>query len=141
MMFSRIVSKLQQLIKPEFAAGAHAERLFEALCSERGHLCERIAQDEKSFLAYARLTRYGKRGDYLIRRFNVEIEVKCSTTYGKDQYHYLKYAHVQRHLKMQEHTNTRVIFAFFEREGRRAAKDSLRMIPLQDLVNRKPRIV
>src|SRR5205807_5066604 len=139
----RLFDQVQHSFKPEFAAGANAEKVFEALCHQRNFICERIPQSRESYQQrYARQTGYGKRGDYLLCDLNVEIEVKCRKSYGRERYQYLNWKEIERLLLMQEKTKTPVVFAFFERQGRRAVKDSLRMIPLQDLVvQRKPRIV
>jgi hypothetical protein len=49
------------IIPPEFAAGAHAERLFESLCEDR-HIWERVSRDQKSYQRrYAKQAGYGKR--------------------------------------------------------------------------------
>ena len=142
-LFASLIRKLQQLFKPEFAAGAHAEQIFEELCCERNYTCMRIEQDRASYRKwYARQTNFGKRGDYLIRGFNVEIEVKCRTAYGREEYQYLSLKEIKAHRRNQQQVKNPVVFAFFVRKGRRAVKESLRMIALDDLTPPlKPRIL
>ncbi|HLJ86901.1 MAG TPA: hypothetical protein VKZ53_08755 [Candidatus Angelobacter sp.] len=143
LFLSRVFKAIQQWFNPKFAAGANAERTFESLCTERQYIWEPISQDQRSYRErYAKQTDYGKRGDYLIRDLNVEVEVKCLSVYERERCQYLKWNEVARLSRMQKAVKSTVVLAFFEREGRHATPDSLRMIPLDDLLppNRKPRI-
>jgi hypothetical protein len=69
------------------------------------------------------------------------VEVKCLKAYGKKtSYQYLAWKDLKRHKEMEDFTKNGVVFAFFERTGRKVKEDSLRMIPLTELMpaqNRK----
>ncbi len=137
----KLLHKIRCLFNPHLAAGHKAEQAFEKLCEQNGYAWEKISQDKQSFRRYAALTKYAKRGDYLIRNNNVEVEVKCLKVYGnKTPYQYLAWKDLKRHKQMEDFTRSRVVFAFFEKNGRKVREDSVRMIPLAELMpaqNRK----
>ncbi|HEX8176649.1 MAG TPA: hypothetical protein VF543_16270 [Pyrinomonadaceae bacterium] len=126
------------LFQPHFLAGEKAEQHFEELCGLNGYIVERISQDKKSFAKYASNTLNSiKRGDFIVRNLkNAEVEVKCFSQrrYGSTKCYVIKYRHLKRHEEMQRLTGEPIIFAFFERKGRNVVENSLRMIPLRELI-------
>jgi hypothetical protein len=137
---TELVEQIRGLFNPRFAAGRNAEQLFEELAHQSGWIVERIPQDRASFDKYAQSSaRSIKRGDFIIRNArNTEVEVKCFSRFDWNTPGYLlRYSHVKRHEQMQHLTESPVVFAIFERRGRRPVPGSLRMVPLSDLLGRR----
>jgi len=135
------LQRIRCFFTARFAAGERAEQIFKKLCKEGGYVIEEISQDKESYEQYAVATDYAKRGDYLFVKTNVEVDVKCLTKYGRRGYQCLSWDQIKRHKKMESFANRQVIFAIFERRGRRVIEESLRMVPLEELLEvrkRKP---
>lgn len=143
-LLSELIDQIRCLFYPRFAAGRDAELLFEQLARERGWVIEKIPQDRAGFSKYAANSQGRiKRGDYIVRNLrNTEIEVKCfSRPRGRTAGYLLHWSHVKRHEEMQNMTESPVVFAIFERRGRHAVPESLRMIPLSELTRGRSRAI
>lgn len=117
----------KHLTQEWFRAGIKAQRLFAQQAIERKWVPEPLPQDAGSFAMYQNAaTGRVKRGDYLIRSANAEIEVKCLTFYRG--HIYLPYSHLKAHEGMFAITQTPVYFAIYERHGDSPDPQSLRMI-------------
>lgn len=126
------------IFKPHFLAGERAEQHFEQLSKLNGYVLERITQDRKSFDDWRNFR--VKRGDYLVRNLrNLEIEVKCFTKrkYPAGKCYAIRYKQIKAHEEMVNLTGEPVVFAIFERNGRDVVENSLRMIPLKELIGKR----
>jgi hypothetical protein len=47
----------------------------------------------------------------------------------------LEYSHIKRHMEMNKLTNSKTVFAFFERSSSKVIEDSLRMVDLDFLLS------
>ncbi|CTP84075.1 hypothetical protein [Xanthomonas graminis] len=123
-----------------FRAGIRAQWQFyeEAKCQKL--IPEKINQDKESFQAYTSATTSSiKRGDYLLRAKNIEIEVKCLTLYGG--HYYLPYSAMKSHQAMQKLSSTPVWFAIYERQADTPVPDSLHMVSVADIFEQNNKCV
>lgn len=125
------------LFRPHYYAGSVAEDVFErqAFDARPPWVVERIPQSKEAMQRYrAAAGRSVKRADFIVRNCGgAEVEVKCKTRYirGRDEYYLLTYSEVKRHEAMRDSiTHAAVVFAFYERAGRRVLPETLRMVDL-----------
>jgi hypothetical protein len=114
-----------------FVGSSNLTLSLEKRLNVRQHLAQYAAHAHRSV----------KRGDYIIRNLHLEIEVKCVSQYTDRSIVYISYSHAKRHQEMEKITGDQVIFAVFEKNGRRAVVDSLRMIPLKEVLSRRNAII
>ena len=139
MGFVRIIAFLSRwLSTKDQQAGADAEAVFVRQARAHGFMVEGISQepgdDYEQYRVHAACS--VKRGDFLIRNHNVEVEVKCKTLYGRDRMVYFDYGELKAHEEMQRLTGDAVVFAVYLRRGDCADTESLRMIAVADVLAR-----
>ena len=129
------------MFKPHFFAGERAEQHFQQLSELKGYVLEKIPQDKAIFGKYASNSQNRiKRGNFLVRNLkHLEIEVKCLTKrkYRATECYAVGYSHIERHEEMMSLTGEPVVFAIFERNDRDVVENSLKMIPLKELTERR----
>ena len=137
-LIKKIKMLWMDIFRPQFSAGQKAEYIFEKQALTNKWIVEKISQDKESFNKYREVANsYVKRGDYICRNCNnIEVEVKCKSLYGKhnEKYYLLEYSHIKRHKAMSTLTNSKIVFAFYERNGSKVFEDTLRMIDLDFLL-------
>lgn len=122
--------RYKKLSSDWYRAGIKAQGLFRQQALAEGLIPEKISQDTESFEAYrAASPQRVKRGDYLLRRVNKEVEVKCLTLYGGEHF-YLPYGDIKAHENMAGISSTPVWFALYRREGDEPVADSLCTVPV-----------
>ena len=110
-----------------FRAGIRAQWKFVEDAKIAKLIPEKISQDKEAFQAYtSAATSRIKRGDYLLRKKNIEVEVKCLTLYGGN--YYLPYSDVKSHETMQKLSASPVWFAIYQRIGDTPTPGSLHMV-------------
>jgi len=125
------------VFRPHYYAGSVAEDVFErqALDARPPWVVERIPQSKEAMRQYrAAAGRSVKRADSIVRNCGgAEVEVKCKTRYTRhaDEYYLLTYSELKRHEAMRDSvTHAPVVFAFYERAGRKVLLETLRMVDL-----------
>ena len=130
--------KAQVFLNEWFRAGFNAQQMFHEQAQNEGLIVEPIAQDQQTFQHYQSLVNKPiKRGDFLTRCHPyLEIEVKCLTFYQKERTEciYLSYHDLKKHEAMEEATQVPVIIAFYKRDRTTPIPDSLRMIPVREVL-------
>ena len=129
------------VFRPHYYAGSVAEDVFErqALDARPPWVVERIPQSKEAMQRYRVVAgRSVKRADFIVRNCRgAEVEVKCKTRYtrGGDEHYLLTYSELKRHEAMRDSvTHAPVVFAFYERDGRRVLSETLRMVDLAFLL-------
>lgn len=136
------------LFHQKFFAGIEAELEFADLAANEGYIIEKIPQDRKSFEKYIKALRLDahnfrhiKRGDFTVRNLvNLEVEVKCfspGTSPNGQKYFTLKYRELKGLEAMSDVTKTPICIAIFERSGRAVKPNSLKMVSLKDVMNKR----
>lgn len=106
-----------------YRAGLKAQEYFKIQAKEEGLILEELNQDKESFQQYLVSDKYIeiKRGDFLVRNYeNLEVDVKCrSFRYLSDGELSFRFSckDVEKHLNMQEYTQTPIIIAVYQRNG------------------------
>lgn len=106
-----------------YRAGLKAQEHFKTQSKKEGLILEELMQDKVSFQQYLISNEYVaiKRGDFLVRNFrNLEVDVKCrSFRYLSDGELSFRFSckDVEKHLNMQEYTQTPIIIAVYQRNG------------------------
>lgn len=125
------------VFRPHYYAGSVAEDVFErqALDECPPWVVERIPQSKEAMQRYRDAAgRSVKRADFIVRNCGgAEVEVKCKTRYIQrgDEYYLLTYSELKRHEAMRDSvTHAPVVFAFYERAGRKVLAETLRMVDL-----------
>ena len=134
--------RYKHLSKRWFRAGIQAQELFKEQAIEQGFILEELNQDKKSFVAYTKNSKNIpiKRGDFLIRNFgNIEVEVKCRGFKEKGQFFDFKCSDVEKHLNMQDFTNTPILIAVYENRNFKPVSERIYFFPLS-LFNDNPDI-
>ncbi|MCG2583503.1 hypothetical protein [Massilia sp. TS11] len=123
-----------------YRAGIRAQWQFFEEAKQANLIPEKISQDPESFEAYTAAANMRiKRGDFLLRRKNIEVEVKCLTLYA-DNY-YLPYAHIKAHENMQALSAVPVWFAIYARNGDCPVPDSLQMVSVNAILSQNNGLV
>lgn len=137
MVLKAVKRLVDAVFRPHYYAGAVAEDVFErqALDARPPWVVERIPQSREAMQRYrAAACRSVKRADFIVRNCGgAEVDVKCKTRYTRngDEYYFLTYSEVKRHEAMRDSiTHAAVVFAFYERDGRRVLPETLRMVDL-----------
>lgn len=134
---SRIKSIWLNIFRPHLAAGLKAEKIFAQQALQNRWLLEKIPQDKENFKRYKEVASDPvKRGDFICRNCNnLEIEVKCKSVYSKKstKVFLIEYSQIKRHMEMNKLTDSKTIFAFYERNGSSVVENSLRMVDLDFL--------
>ena len=128
--------------KDWFRAGIKAQELFKKHAKSEGLILEEISQDRESFSQYFVKddSKEIKRGDFLIRnKGNIEVDVKCRTFHEKGDATVFKFKciDVEKHLNMQELTNTPVLIAVYERDGEYVKDDIPFFISIDEINSNK----
>lgn len=121
-----------------FRAGIQAQELFKEQAIEQGYILEELNQDQKSFVAYTKNSKNIpiKRGDFLIRNFgNIEVDVKCRGFKDKGKNFDFKCSDVEKHLNMQDFTNTPILIAVYENRNDKPVSDRVYFFPISLLRN------
>lgn len=106
-----------------YRAGLKAQEHFKTQAKKEGLILEELMQDKVSFQQYLVSDKYIeiKRGDFLVRNYgNLEVDVKCrSFRYLSDGELSFRFScrDVEKHLNMQEYTQTPIIIAVYQRNG------------------------
>ena len=128
--------------KDWFIAGIRAQEKFKKQAKSKGLILEEINQDRESFSQYfvENDSKEIKRGDFLIRnKGNIEVDVKCRTFYEEGDVTVFKFkcADVEKHLNMQELTNSPVLIAVYERDGEYIKDDIPFFISIDEINSNK----
>lgn len=128
---------LSKYLKDSTRIGNLGQKKFKEIMCGKHILCEPIDQSKENFLIYTTLAEgeHIKRGDFLLRKLNLEVEVKVRTFYTKADYEYftLLYSEIQSLKRMMKTTSTDIIFAVFQRIEQ-DIKDDLIYIKVDDIL-------
>ena len=106
-----------------YRAGLKAQEYFKTQAKEQGLILEELIQDKESFQQYLISNEYIaiKRGDFLVRNYgNLEVDVKCRSfrhLSNRELSFRFSCNDVEKHLNMQEYTQTPIIIAVYQRNG------------------------
>ena len=106
-----------------YRAGLKAQEHFKTQAKEQGLILEELIQDKESFQQYLISNEYIaiKRGDFLVRNYgNLEVDVKCRSfrqLSNRELSFRFSCSDVEKHLNMQEYTQTPIIIAVYQRNG------------------------
>ncbi|MDO4880513.1 MAG: hypothetical protein Q3983_04465 [Capnocytophaga sp.] len=116
-------TEFKNYCKDWYRAGLKAQEHFKTQAKEEGLILEELMQDQVSFQQYLISDKYIdiKRGDFLVRNYgNLEVDVKCrSFRYLSNRELSFRFScnDAEKHLNMQEYTQTPIIIAVYQRDG------------------------
>ena len=116
-------TELKNYCIDRYRAGLKAQEYFKTQAKEQGLILEELIQDKESFQQYLISNEYIaiKRGDFLVRNYgNLEVDVKCRSfrqLSNRELSFRFSCSDVEKHLNMQEYTQTPIIIAVYQRNG------------------------
>ena len=116
-------TELKNYCIDRYRAGLKAQEYFKTQAKEQGLILEELIQDKESFQQYLISNEYIaiKRGDFLVRNYgNLEVDVKCRSfrqLSNRELSFRFSCNDVEKHLNMQEYTQTPIIIAVYQRNG------------------------
>ena len=116
-------TELKNYCIDKYRAGLKAQEYFKTQAKEQGLILEELIQDKESFQQYLISNEYIaiKRGDFLVRNYgNLEVDVKCRSfrqLSNRELFFRFSCNDVEKHLNMQEYTQTPIIIAVYQRNG------------------------
>jgi predicted RNA-binding protein with RPS1 domain len=126
----------QKYVNHHYRLGIKTENLFKEQAKRKKFIIMDIDQSKEEFSQYKNsLDDDVKRGDFLIRNPNTEVEVKCRSIHEKkgESYFHIMPDDIRKHLNMMKYTRTPVILAVYKRELHEPDPDTLYMIEIESI--------